>query len=129
MKTRPIQVLKNQLAPREEVVQSHIIGALRSMGLRVLQTTHRVKRQRCPHCGEVSRPAAASYGASPGVPDILATADDYPPGTLIGLEVKSSSGTLSREQKELKEAKRIHVVRSIEEAEKAIEETEQWLLK
>jgi hypothetical protein len=121
MKTRSVQSLKAKLAPREEVVQSHIIAALRAAGLRVLQTTHRYRRQRCPRCGCMFA-QQGGYGADKGVPDLLARDPQRDGrGCWVGLEVKGAQTALSPEQKVLQGEGAIIVVRGVDEALRAME--------
>ena len=106
---------------REEDVQANIIASLSTIGLRVLQTSHRVKMVSCPHCQGKFRPPG-NYGATKGVPDLLVRCpEQHDPGAWIGLEVKGPKTRLSPEQKELEQEQSIIIVRSLEDALRALE--------
>lgn len=106
---------------REEDVQANIIATLSTMGLRVLQTSHRVKMVCCPHCQGKFRPPG-NYGATKGVPDLLVRCPEQDaPGAWLGMEVKGPKTRLSPEQKELEQEQSIIIVRSLEDALRALE--------
>lgn len=108
----------------EEDVQAAILKELSARGYRVMQTTVRYKRQNCYSCGAAVVSFKGGYGATPGIPDLLVTRDDWRPGVFIGIEVKSASGRPTDAQKELLGHGRIFVVRNVAEALAAVEGTE-----
>jgi hypothetical protein len=63
-------------------------------------------------------------GQDRGAPDLLVTCERFPPGVWIGLEAKGSRTRLSAEQQRLLAARRIHIVRSWEDALAAIRDFE-----
>lgn len=123
--------MKRDTGPSEEVIQQHIMGALRSLGFFTLSTVHRVKLVRCPHCAQQFRPGGG-YGATPGVPDVLVRPGPHakalwPAYLLAGLEVKGAKTPLSPEQKLLQAHRAIIVVRSVDDAMDAIEDINEAL--
>jgi hypothetical protein len=116
---------------REEVVQQHIMNALRGAGNIVLSTVNRIKLCHCPHCGHAFRPSGAN-GASPGVPDVLARPGErastrWPRAVWLGIECKGAKTRLSPQQKEFHEQGAIVIARSVDEALDAMEETSEEL--
>lgn len=116
---------------KEAVIQSHIEGTLRSLGYIVLSTSEHRKAEPCPHCFQWMTPKQGR-GCDKGVPDLLVTSGprrkvQYPAGVWIGLEVKGPKTPLSAEQKILKEADCIFVVRSVDEALEVVAEAEEYL--
>jgi len=61
-------------------------------------------------------------GSDPGVPDLLVRKKDWVPGTLLGIEVKTPKGRLSQTQKWVETIGGMIVVRSVEDALKALGE-------
>lgn len=111
---------------KEEDIQAAIMRELKSKGYTCLQTTVRVKLQKCPECGGVIRPLG-NTGASKGVPDLLVRADNWPMAAWIGMEVKGLKTQLSAEQKALYAQGAIVVVRSVEMALTEIAKFEETL--
>ena len=71
----------------------------------------------CLHTStHLRRGGSYATGADKGVPDLLVTHKRWPTGAWLGIEVKTATGRLSAEQKNLYELGRIYVVRSAEEA-------------
>lgn len=105
----------------EEQTQQVIRDWCRCHGYLCFQTTHRVRR--CLKCGEYPRQAA--YGTDPGIPDLIITHVNWPPYIFLGMEVKSRRGTLTPEQRVLREGERIVIVRCLEDAIESIKQFEQ----
>jgi hypothetical protein len=121
-----MRLQRAKLHPPEEVIQSQIVGTLRSMGHLVLSTVHRVKLVRCPHCSQQFRPPG-SYGADKGVPDLIVrpgprAKQQWPDGVFAGLEVKGAKTPLSPEQRVLQQQGAIVIVRSVDEAIEAYQD-------
>lgn len=91
----------------ESKLQADIIRALKARSFVALSTSVSATR--------------GVRGVTKGVPDILVSADHWPVGAWLGLEVKTPKGALKTEQVELLERGRIVVVRSLEDALNAIE--------
>ena len=68
--------------------------------------------------------AAKQGGTTKGLPDLFVTHDSWPTGIFIGLEVKTEKGALKPEQQELLDRGRIAVVRSFEDAYRAVQDYE-----
>jgi hypothetical protein len=118
-------------APREEVVQQHIMRALRGDGNLVLSTVNRVKMCKCPNCGHAFR-AGGDGGTTPGVPDLLVrpgarASVQWPRAVWLGMEVKGAKTPLSAAQKELNEQGAIVIARSIADADKAVADADDVL--
>ncbi len=104
----------------EDVLQTHVMGALRTRGYIVLSTVHRYKKQRCPKCAQQFW-AQGGYGATPGVPDLIVSHADWPSGMWVGLELKGTQTVLSPAQKQLREQDRIFIVRTVDQALSIVE--------
>ena len=102
-------------AASEEAIQQAIIADLRARGYIVLQTTVRYSLVKCPSCSHAFHNHAPT-GQTPGIPDLLVRADEWPLGAWLGIEVKSKKGTLSAEQKKLRQREAIVIARSPAEA-------------
>ena len=103
--------LKQPDAESEEKIQAAAIAELKRHDFIVLQTTHRYNSQACPACGHWARPTGG-YGATPGVPDLLCSREEWPRGVWFGIEKKSATGTLSPAQVLLEAQARIVVTRT-----------------
>jgi hypothetical protein len=120
---------------REEDVQRTIVDGFTAMGYIVLQTSRRVHLTRCPKCQTAFRPRGfvsrggedvpVGDGASKGVPDLIVCHPHWPAGVWLGIEVKGSKTPVSPEQAALQGAGRIFVVRSWEDALRALRLTEE----
>jgi hypothetical protein len=103
-------------------VQKQIVEALRGCGYTVLVTSRR--RHRC-RCGLWS---SAGDGCDKGIPDLFVALEAIVPDDGIakwmwrGLEVKGPKTPVSPEQQALADAGHITIVRSVEEAFKAVGE-------
>lgn len=95
----------------ESDVEAEVVGGLRLLGYTVLVTSRRVKL--CPHCGGRQR---GDDGASRGIPDLIVSHPSWGRGVWLGAELKSPTGRLRPEQRELADAGRIVVWRSLEDA-------------
>jgi hypothetical protein len=104
---------------REEDVQHTIVEGLRALGYTVLQTSRRGIRGVCPGCGTRIK-SYGGDGADKGTPDLLVSKPGWL-GAWIGLEVKSPTGVLRPEQRELAQRCMVFVVRSWEEALEAVQ--------
>jgi predicted RNA-binding Zn-ribbon protein involved in translation (DUF1610 family) len=128
VRSTPLNATENASAPRrahggtehEETVQQGIVIELRSRGYIVLVTSEHRRAQKCRHCGTLQY-LAGGRGCTAGVPDLLVTRQEWPANTWRGLEVKSATGRTTPAQKELTDAGRIAIVRSVEEALCALE--------
>jgi hypothetical protein len=105
----------------EESTQAAIIEELARRGYLVLSTSEHRKREQCAGCGAWRTPGKGR-GTTPGVPDLLVSRDEWPPGVWLGLEVKGARTAVSREQKALAARRRIFIVRSAREAMEAVQE-------
>ena len=108
----PLQpgIQKRAVKRSEDEVQNSVVLRLRALGFEVLSTSEHRRRESCPRCGTRFFPKQGR-GCDKGVPDLLITHPDYPAATWLGLEVKGSGTPLSLEQKDLRDRKRILVVR------------------
>jgi hypothetical protein len=116
----------------EESVQESIEQALRSRGYWVLSTSEHRRRELCPHCQKWMVPQQGR-GCDKGVPDLLVTSGrtrklQWPPGMWMGLEVKGPTTVLTREQKLLREERRIFIVKQVETALRLVQEFELSLI-
>ena len=90
----------------ESDLQASIVSSLRKLGYTVLSTSARVSR--------------GIRGVTKGLPDLMVTHRSWETGIWLGLEVKLPKGAIKPEQKELLEAGRIVVVRSWDDAWRAV---------
>jgi hypothetical protein len=116
----------------EDDVQESIEKALRARGYWVLSTSEHRRREACPHCGGWMVPRQGR-GCDKGVPDLLVTSGrtrplQWPPGVWLGLECKGPRTALSREQKLLREERRIFIVKRVETALALVQEYELSLI-
>lgn len=114
--------------PKEDVVQSHIEGALTQKGYTVLSTSEHRKKEKCPHCDRWMT-SKVGRGCSKGVPDLLVRNPRWTPTMWMGIEVKGAKTPLSPEQKLLREQKAICIARSVDEALSLVQKFENALLK
>ena len=131
------KALKDEPNIREEDIQRETKQVLSDLGYVVLETTHRVRRTRCPGCGSEFVPryrnritgefSDTGYGSTPGVPDLLVIGRDWPPLTILGIEMKGPKTALSEAQKSLAGAKMIVVCRSAADAVRAVQDFEESL--
>lgn len=99
----------------EAAVQKAIVEYFMLTGLTV-RTTDR-HRRRCRQCG--AWPSGGD-GVSKGVADLLVRSKYWPEGIWLALEVKGPGTKVSPEQKALEQKGAIFIVRSIEDAVRAI---------
>lgn len=97
----------SSVAREETLVQKTIVDVLKLAELTVLHTS--------------AFAAKGRLGTAKGVPDLLVHAPDVPL-LIIGLEVKTTSGRPTPEQKALSEAGMYRIVRSPEDALDAVAE-------
>lgn len=95
----------------EEAVQAVTIRVLERAGFIVLQTSVRYHNQECPACHKWFRPRGGT-GTTPGVPDLLVTREDWPPGLWLGIEMKDADGGLTAAQVLLHAQQRVFIARS-----------------
>ena len=103
---------------KEEDTQRAIIDLFSYTHI-VLQTSHRSMRFACPSCHALIR-NTGGYGATKGVPDLLIRHAKWPSWAWLGMEVKGSATVISPEQKDLAAKSAIVIVRSLDEAMKAV---------
>lgn len=115
----------------EDAVEEAVTEGLAAYKYTCLVTTHRYKtRLRCFTCGDTTsariecqtcgKPLTSGYGASKGVPDLIVTHETYPRFVFVGLELKGTNTKISDEQQVLATCGRIAIVRSFEEAMRAV---------
>ena len=103
----------------EDQIQETIIGGLRAFGYTVLVTSNRGIRSTCPRCA-ASFTAFGGYGATPGVPDLIVTRNNWAIGQAMLVEVKGPKTKLSPEQEQLRKSGRIVIVRSWEDMQREL---------
>ncbi|MCX6359769.1 MAG: hypothetical protein NT029_08190 [Armatimonadetes bacterium] len=101
----------------EGELQAAITRRLRADGHTVLSTSRHRRGVTCRKCGAWSMPQGGD-GVDRGVPDLLVHVDG---ARWIGMEVKGHRTAVSPEQQALRDAGRIVIVRSVEEALEAAE--------
>lgn len=113
---------RRRIPEKESEVQECVRTGLRHMGYVVLSTSERRRGVSCPKCRQWFTPTGGT-GADKGVPDLLVTHDRWR-GRWLGLEIKGTTGRLSPEQRALYKRGLIWVVRSWEDALRAVREVE-----
>ena len=96
---------------KERELQAMAIQGLKAMGYRVLNVSRRPVR-RCPHCNGWTN---SHDGVTPGTPDLLARRSGWQKGRWIGIEMKTLTGRLRPEQKEIHEDGGSFVARSVDD--------------
>ena len=114
---------KKKRRHEEETIQQATIHALRALGYRVQQTTHRVKLACCPKCFTKFHPKG-NYGATKGISDLLVRSENWPKYFWVHIEMKGPKTPLSPEQKELAAADGIVIARSVDDAVEIMKEVE-----
>lgn len=98
-------------------IQAGAVAELRLLGYVVLETTTHIR-------GTNKR-----SGVTPGIPDLLVSHVEWATGPVwIGVEMKTATGTLTKEQKELFAGGRICVARTVDEAVALVREYEYAML-
>lgn len=103
---------KGQLKVSETALQNQVKALLINLGYTVMETGKGRSRQTCSRCGNKSY-ATGWQGNTRGLPDLYIHRQSWPRGRAVAVELKTPTGTIRKEQKELADAGLTYICRSV----------------
>lgn len=96
----------------ESALQKQIYSLLTTIGYKVMETGKGRAKQKCSKCG-FSSYATGWQGNTVGLPDLYIHSINWPRGQSLAVELKTQTGEIRKEQKQLADAGLVYICRSV----------------
>lgn len=111
--TNPRRVVSHKVPTiNEKQLQNQITQVLRLLGYTIMETGKARGKTKCPKCNVYSY-ATGWQGNTAGLPDLYIHSINWPTALALAVELKTQTGTVRKEQKELNDKGLTTICRSL----------------